>query len=459
MAEIQEHTIIQIDDDSLRYNQQPKIQKVQQLFRGIRSTDEFDPYARMVVSIGPFHHGKKELMEMEALKLEFARMCFPDSSEETYTGMINAEEARKFYSDGSIPTKFDSDEKFSRMMFLDGCFILHFISCFMDQNGTGMKPHLEGFVIRDLLLLENQVPFSVLEVLMNLSKRYSKNGEECTPEKIKEFVRQIRISPITNKKDPPKTVGASVTKCNEIFGKDTSLCFRQSKPKAVDAENMMGPKSPLHLVEHFHSQFTQKNPSSKPTSSGANKGKRWYCFRSAKELRAVGIHFKPSKTSNFTDVKYNSYFLYGYLSLPPIVIDDLSKSLLLNLVAYESCSTTTNNAFQISSYIVFMDSLIDQPEDVKELRSKGVLLNSLGSDQEVADMFNQISKFLVLHPNAFSKVRKGIDDRYQNKIKKWMAEWLNDHFNSPWTILAFGGAIFALVLTAIQTYVTVYPSK
>ncbi|XP_065850871.1 uncharacterized protein [Euphorbia lathyris] len=416
----------------------------------------------MVVSIGPYHHSKRDLMEMEKLKIEFARNYIPDSNEEMYKTAINASEARKFYSDGSVPSEFDNDEKFSKMMFLDACFILHFISCFLGGNGTGMKPHLEGFVIRDLLLLENQLPFSVLEVVMNLRKRYPKKEEECvcTSEKIKEFVAKVRHSPITDEQDSRKPVGKNIcTKWNEMFGKVTSFCFRQSKPKTLDVENVIDPnKSPLHLVELFHSRFTQRNPNPNPNSSSANKGKGWYCYRSAKELRNVGIHFKPSKTSNFTDVKYSSYFLYGYLSLPPIVIDDLSKSLLLNLVAYESCSSTTNNAFQISSYIVFMDSLIDEPEDVKELRSKGILLNSLGSDQEVSDLFNQISKFLVLHPNAFSEVRRGIDERYQNKIKKWMAEWLNDHFNSPWTILAFGGATFALVLTAIQTYVSVFPS-
>ncbi|PNX67704.1 hypothetical protein L195_g063645, partial [Trifolium pratense] len=37
-----------------------------------------------------------------------------------------------------------------------------------------------------------------------------------------------------------------------------------------------------------------------------------------------------------------------------------------------------------------MDSLIDHPEDVRKLRSEGILLNYLGSDKEVAKLFNII---------------------------------------------------------------------
>jgi hypothetical protein len=103
--------------------------------------------------------------------------------------------------------------------------------------------------------------------------------------------------------------------------------------------------------------------------------------------------------------------------------------------------------------------LIDHSEDVKELRKKGILSNVLGSDQGVADLFNEISSFMVFDPNAYGNVKSIIEKHCKNVIKKWVAEWLNDHFSSPWTFLAFFGAIFALVLTFIQTYKTLYPGN
>ncbi|KAJ8534221.1 hypothetical protein K7X08_007545 [Anisodus acutangulus] len=112
------------------------------------------------------------------------------------------------------------------------------------------------------------------------------------------------------------------------------------------------------------------------------------------------------------------------LTLPPITTDDSTKSEFLNLVAYEACPDTPDD-FGVTSYICFMESLIDHAEDVKELRSKGVLLNFLGSDQEVADLFNEIARDLVPNPHAFVDVKNKIEDHYKNRGKIWIAEWKN----------------------------------
>lgn len=141
-----------------------------------------------------------------------------------------------------------------------------------------------------------------------------------------------------------------------------------------------------------------------------------------------------------------------------MVIDDCTKSLLLNLMAHEACPGSAEG-FWVTSYVCFLDSLIDHSEDVKELRKKGIFSNVLGSDQEVADLFNEISSFMVFEPNAYGNVKSSIEKHCKNVIKKWVAEWLNDHFSSPWTFLAFFGAIFALVLTFIQTYKALYPGN
>jgi hypothetical protein len=145
---------------------------------------------------------------------------------------------------------------------------------------------------------------------------------------------------------------------------------------------------------------------------------------------------------------FESSFLKGKLTLPPITVDDSTKSLLLNLVAYETCPDAPHD-FGVTSYICFMDSLIDHAEDVMVLRSEGILLNFLGSDQEVADLFDAIAKDLVPNPYAYAGVEGRIERHYRNKLKIWMAEWLYTHFSSPWTILAFIAAIFAIALGVV----------
>ncbi|WCJ30234.1 hypothetical protein M5689_011806 [Euphorbia peplus] len=446
-------------------SQQQKIQKVPRLLRGIKYKDESKNYAPMVVSIGPFYHGDEEYMEMEKLKLEYASTYFPGLSEQMYPTMIKANEVRKFYSDELILPKFANDnEKFSKMIFLDGCFILYFISSFFTTKGVEMKPYLRSFVIRDLFLLENQLPYSVLHKLMNLRRGYSKKEEEeLTLEKIIDFIENVRRTLNDDKKGICKFI------C-EKFGFNGN---RNKKPTNNDSKNEL---LPLHLVELFHSHFTKENPTVKNkchhlvdlfhcqcikrnlSSSKRDKLKdKTHRYPSAKELKSVGVHFKKSQSYNFDDVDFKSYFVYGYLTLPPFLVDELSKPLLLNLAAYESCPDTPDPAYQVSSYIVFLNSLIDKPEDVKELRSKGILLNSLGSDQDMVDLFNEISKYLVMDDHAFPKARDGINHWYQDSTKKWITEWLSDHFSSPWTILAFVGATLGLVLAALDTYNSFYP--
>jgi hypothetical protein len=179
-------------------------------------------------------------------------------------------------------------------------------------------------------------------------------------------------------------------------------------------------------------------------------------FRNVQELRAAGIQLKPSTSGSLTDVSFSdrSTFYPGYLSLRQITVDDSTGPKLLNLVAYEMCPDFEND-FGVTSYICFLDSLIDHPDDVKELRKAQVLHNLLGSDKEVAKLFNDIATDLVPNPETYANVKQQIQKCYDNKWKTWIAQAIHDHFSSPWTFVGFLAALVALGLTAIQTAYTV----
>ena len=109
----------------------------------------------------------------------------------------------------------------------------------------------------------------------------------------------------------------------------------------------------------------------------------------------------------------------------------------------------------VTSYISFLDSLIDEANDDKELRKAGVLHNLLGSDQEVAQLFNEIGTDLVPNTKIYLEVRSSIQKYYKNKFLTWTSQVIHDHFSSPWTIIAFIAALFALILSTLQTWYTV----
>jgi hypothetical protein len=92
-----------------------------------------DCYDPLMVSIGPYHHGKPELKEMENIKLMMARQ-FVQQSEELVEDLYDkvaevSNEAGQYYAEDS--TEGLEDEQFTQMMFLDGCFILQFIFCLL----------------------------------------------------------------------------------------------------------------------------------------------------------------------------------------------------------------------------------------------------------------------------------------------------------------------------------------
>ena len=123
-------------------------------------------YEPKVVSIGPYHHGKKELEKMESLKTKMARQLAKDSREvadEMYNKVKDlVSDARECYADES--TRQFNDEKFTQVMFLDGYFILQVVSNKLEKQN--LRKEEVASVERDLFLLENQLPFKVLISLM-----------------------------------------------------------------------------------------------------------------------------------------------------------------------------------------------------------------------------------------------------------------------------------------------------
>ena len=87
------------------------------------------------------------------------------------------------------------------------------------------------------------------------------------------------------------------------------------------------------------------------------------------------------------------------------------------------------NDYGICSYVAFMDSLIEYPEDVKVLRSKGILVNSLGSDEELVNFFKIISTDVVPNRETYYEVRCTIHEYYCNKCQTWIALSFHTYFS------------------------------
>nr|XP_034894064.1 uncharacterized protein LOC118033255 isoform X2 [Populus alba] len=188
----------EVEDTKINQPLGPKIPKVSDKLRN----ENKECYSPLMVSIGPYHSAghHNNLREAEILKVSMARQFILDSGKNIELMYSEVEEAiqsaREFYNE--IDMKGYDDEQFTRMMFLDGCFILQFIHCVThNYENLEMTDRQVAAVKRDLLLLENQIPFPVLKSLTSL--RYEKGGTNHGMKHVNDFL----FFHILNPKDQP----------------------------------------------------------------------------------------------------------------------------------------------------------------------------------------------------------------------------------------------------------------
>ncbi|CAB4289910.1 unnamed protein product [Prunus armeniaca] len=406
----------------------PKIQKVPFMLR-VRQDTKFDKYYEPIVApLGPFHHARKPQYEYaEKIKLKLAANFVKDSKQNDADLLKKVEdninELRKCYDEEA--TKEYDDEFLAWMLFVDGCSTLEFIYKYDELENFQIKRDQVAFVEHDIFLLENQLPYQLLQLLMSSSQIHKELKES-----IDEFVG--RNSPAAAPADQKR--------------QNSEEEEQRSQPgQDVEAE-------PTHLLELLRTTMLRSPNNESEIKEGTQRS---HSFRNVQELQASGIHFKPSEGNSLRSIYFGSYHrFHGILHLPQIKVDDSTRPKFMNLIAYEMCPDFHND-FGVTSYICFLDSLIDQPDDVKHLRKKLILRNFLGNDEEVAQLFNEIGTDLVPNNNIYSFVKDKVEKHYSNWGNRVMAQFFHEHFSSPWTGIAFLAALLALGSSVVQTVYSV----
>ena len=129
--------------------------------------------------------------------------------------------------------------------------------------------------------------------------------------------------------------------------------------------------------------------------------------------------------------------------------------ILRNLVAYEA--SVAPGPLVFTRYTELMNGIIDTKEDVKLLRDSKIVLNHTKSDTDAAELWNGMSRSVRLTRVAFmdkviEDVNKYHNSRWRVKTKKFMAKYVL----GSWPFLTFLATILLLVLTAIQSFCSLY---
>uniref|UniRef100_A0ACD5V2L5 Uncharacterized protein n=1 Tax=Avena sativa TaxID=4498 RepID=A0ACD5V2L5_AVESA len=329
--------------------------------------DLADKYAAPdVVSIGPYHHGRTPaLQQMESTKHVAAWHFINDSGcsvEQIYGAVCEvADEARGHYDEDKVQDFGDDD--FKPMMFYDGCFLLQFI---LHCLGGAVDPLLssafssdDNGISRDIVLLENQLPWVVVETLMRFMP---------TPLDLVQFTGNVKAS---------------------------LQARQQLEGIPVEWDSSYTPPHLLGLLRYY---IVGSTPiSSKPLTE---KAETFSISVSAIELAEIGIKITVTDaTAELKEMRIKEACLSGQLLLAPLSLDHLNASFLVNMAALELCTTPDFSEDEkkstVCSYLCLLGMVTDSEQDVEELRKKHILQGGAGlNNQEALDLFNRLEKDL-----------------------------------------------------------------
>ncbi|KFK27409.1 hypothetical protein AALP_AA8G379200 [Arabis alpina] len=393
-------------------------------------------YEPKIVSIGPYHHGKQSLEMIQQHKHRFLEFFLEKSGttlQELLRVVSEMEEAiRASYSENL--DRFASQDLID-MVLLDSCFILVVLLVVSNKvdhpdsdDAIFKMPWILPAIRSDLLLLENQVPFFLLEALFGASKTRFHIG-----------INKMAF---------------------EFFG------YSIQRPKRVWAIHYH--VKAKHLVDLIRKTFipTWSHETSKESCLPISKWCRENAVKtrssgttptglilSSKKLRLLGIKLESyNKAETFLAIRLEK----GRLFIPTVVLDDFLSLVFLNCVAFEQLYSSCSN--HMTSYVAFMGCLMNDEADAMFLGEKGIIENYFGTGNEVSQFFKGVCKGIVFNPNEsyLADVFEGVNMYTSKGYHVQWAGFKYTHFDSPWTCLSSSAAFTLIVLTLIQTFFTSY---
>ncbi|KAF7848068.1 hypothetical protein BT93_L2325 [Corymbia citriodora subsp. variegata] len=394
-------------------------------------------YVPQIVSLGPYHHGRADLHHMEQHKWRCLHCILERSHSKIdlyLDSMKKVENKARACYEGTISM---SSDDFVEMMVLDGCFVIELFQGVKKETGfegLGYAPDDPIFSLkcgsmpmiqRDMIMLENQIPLFILDQLFCLQQG-DPNQEGPIAKLALQFFEPLK---------PMKGCQANSSNNGPEFD-----------PSLIQDE--------LPCLELFRQSLLNPKQGPKKEGTQVSSQKRQRLIHCVTELREAGVKFRERKTDRFMDIQFKD----GILWIPRLHIDDGTRSLFLNLIAFEQSHIDDRN--DITAYVIFMDHLINSSEDVRHLHKRGIIEHWLGSDTEVADLFNRLCKEVVfdLNRSYLSELSADLNVYYSLKWNNWRAILKNKYFDNPWSIISFIAALVLLALTFLQSFYAVYGS-
>ncbi|XVE65517.1 hypothetical protein DITRI_Ditri08aG0006000 [Diplodiscus trichospermus] len=349
-----------------------------------KNEDQFIPQK---IYIGLFHHDKNDLKPMEDHKWRYLYSLLNRKPhlEVTLDNCVKElrelEHKARLCYEGHEQIKISSNE-FVELMLVDGGFL---IELFLRHSIKGLKRrgdyvfNTSGLLYElrcDMLMLENQIPYFILQ-------------------------RLFEIVPV------PQHCKLSLTELAFRF-------FRDMIPGDHKLHLAKFGQEGNHLLDLIRHCFLPTIPRVKANQGGDIRGLPY----KATKLRAAGIKLKKASTQDLLDIK----FVNGVLEIPPIQVHQYTERLFRNLIAFEQCGT--ENTPHISSYVLLMKSLVEDQRDVTLLKQKEILTNyDVPEKKEAFTLFQRLWEEMNVAENINEFYYDGICEQVkQYKRSSWQLQ-------------------------------------
>ncbi|KAK9291510.1 hypothetical protein L1049_019458 [Liquidambar formosana] len=346
--------------------------------------------ARNIFSIGPFHSPTAEkhdhLLAMQEHKWWYTLYLLNRTKNINQKEILaqcgeaileREQKVRRRYAE---KIKFEPQE-LMEIMLVDGCFILELFLRSLLQDFTEEDPIFHNAWMiptlrHDLALLENQIPFFILEELFNIVLRHFPEHLPCS-------ITDLALS---------------------FFHPDLNLNQEAIRKKCGAQGGIYS-----HLLDILHNFYLPTSPKADP------KGNQTWGFRKcATKLSEAGVEFEKGKEDHLLDICFSED--KGAITIPPLRIDETTKSLLMNLIAFEQCLGSTQQ--HITSYAILLKCLVQSPADIELLEKEDIIKNELGGVGDVLTLFNNILRDVVPKDFYFGKLCEDVN-AYQQSWWQW----------------------------------------
>ncbi|KAE9447669.1 hypothetical protein C3L33_20430, partial [Rhododendron williamsianum] len=341
------------------------------------------------------------------------------------------------------------------MMLVDGCFILELFYGHRTSTGPQTDPLCYGFtfgkVISDLVLLENQIPFFVLETLFPLivGRIVDRPDEDWS---LTNYMRWCYANSIMPERNSNSSGGAKKSGwCSPsdfvlgVFGSAAAAKEEEGVQSGKNIDHYRTAKYYHHILHNLHYCYLPRDQTKTKISSQIE-------MPSASELDYAGVKFVPDAGNDLFKFKFSEpkglfrWCCRAHFVITPLTIKDSTESLLRNLIAFEQCCPRISQ--HITSYAEVMDMLVNTDKDIQVLERAGVLRNWLGATEDATDLFNKICKEIIVGEHFNDTCIKATE--YSKHFwPKNMAHVRRTYFDSPWTFIAFVVGFIAFVISLV----------